>query len=138
MNLLHNALNNTQNDQIYELTFTKIKDMKYDILNELNLPNNVFIKCITSLQNYKYVDDLNEIREGSYIRWIKIENNKEVYLNKGALYCNLTITDKAVGIICKKIIGQYFTIYNLDQYIFFQKLSDQEISILTAIEQSCS
>jgi hypothetical protein len=136
MNLLHNALHNTKNDQIYDLTFRRIEEIKYAMLNELNLSPKLFIKIITSLKNYKYIDNLNEIREGSYIRWIKIDNddNNELYLNKGALYCNIVITDNAVGMICKKIIGQYFTIYNLDQYIFFQKLSEQEISILNAIE----
>jgi len=134
MNLLHNALHNTKNDQIYDLTFDKIKEMKYKILNELDLSPNLFIKFSTSLQNYKYIDDLNEIREGSYIRWIKLDKDNELYLNKGALYCNILITDNAVGMICKKIIGQYFTIYNLDEYIFFQKLSEQEISILNAID----
>lgn len=136
MELLYTALHNTKNDDIYDLTFNKINDMKYNILNELNLSTTLMDKFITALQNYKYIDDLNELREGSYIRWIKIVNNdNELYLNKGALYCNLLITDNAVGIVCKKIIGQYFTIYNLDQYIFFQKLSDQELSILNAIEQ---
>lgn len=137
MELLYNALHNTKYDSIYDLTFDKINYIKYNILNELELSTELFAKFIQSLQNYKYVDDLNELREGSYIRWIKIDkdNHNELYLNKGALYCNLLLTDNAVGIVCKKIIGQYFTIYNLDQYIFFQKLSDQELSILNAMEQ---
>jgi hypothetical protein len=137
MDLLYNALNNKKNDSIYDLTSHQMNNIKYNILKDLNLSNSAFTKFITSLQNYKYIDDLNELREGSYIRWIKIENdeNTELYLNKGAIYCNLLITDNGVGIVCKKIIGQYFTIYNLDQYIFFQKLSDQELSILNAIDK---
>lgn len=137
MDLLYNALNNKNNDSIYDLTNNQLNNIKYNILKDLNLSNSIFTKFITALQNYKYIDDLNELREGSYIRWIKIENdeNTELYLNKGAIYCNLLITDNAVGIVCKKIIGQYFTIYNLDQYIFFQKLSDQELSILNAIDK---
>ena len=132
--LLGNALHNNKNDQIYELTFNMIHDTKYNILNELHLPNELFIKFMTSLQNYKYIDDLNDLREGAYIRWIKIENNTNLYLNKGALYCNLLINENSIGIVCKKIIGQYFTIYNLDEYIFFQKLSNQEICILNEID----
>jgi hypothetical protein len=132
--LLGNALQNTKNEQIYELTLNTLHDIKYNILNELDLPNELFIKFMTSLQNYKYINDLNDLREGAYIRWIKIENNTNLYLNKGALYCNLLLTNNSVGIVCKKIIGQYFTIYNLDEYLFFQKLSDQEICILNEID----
>ena len=130
--LLHKALENTSNQSTYDLTYKKIHSMKEQILNELHLPDTTVEKYMILLDNYKYIEDLNDLREGSYIRWIHV-NNTNNNLNRGALYCNLQINSNEVGIICKKIVGSYFTIFNLDEYIFFQKLSDQEIIILNAI-----
>jgi len=56
-------------------------------------------------------------------------------LNKGAIFCNVNITDKGAGIVCKSMLNRkYFILTPIDEYIIFQKLSNQEIVILNAIE----
>ena len=56
-------------------------------------------------------------------------------LNKGAIFCNVSISDNGVGLVCKSIIhGKYFILNNVDKCVFFQKMSYQELLILHAID----
>lgn len=144
-NLLQEALENENNDAIYELTFKKIKQMKLNIFSQFDLSKKKQADFMKQLETYKYVDDLNDLRSGSYIRWIYIgedEENKEYYsddpedfhLNKGALFCDVKITDDGMVIVCKTFNGVFFQMLMNGDYLIFQKLSRQEHLILKAIE----
>lgn len=131
--LLHKSVNNKLNQAIYDLTFETISTMKKTILRELHMSTIQKEGILTALSDYRYVDDLNDMREGSYIRWIHIQ--PELVLHRGAIFCSINVTDRGVGVVCRTIgTRAYFTIYSIDEYIFFQKLSKQEKTILLAID----
>jgi hypothetical protein len=143
--LLHDALQNENNEAIYDLTFNKIKQMKKNILSQFDLSKTKEKEFLKQLEPYKYVDDLNDLRNGAYIRWIYIgddENNKDYYsddpedfhLNKGALYCDIKIKDDGIALLCKTFNGSYFELLMNGDFLLFQKLSKQEMLILKAIE----
>lgn len=142
---LHNALQNENNEAIYDLTFKKIKEMKINILNQFEISKKKQKELLKQLDTYKYVDDLNDLRNGAYIRWIYIgddEDNKDYYsddpedfhLNKGALYCDVKIIEDGTALVCKTFNGGYFELLMNGDYLFFQKLSKQEMLILKAIQ----
>lgn len=141
--LLQEALQNENNDAIYDLSFDNIKKIKKDILNQLDLTQKELSALMSKLKEYKYVDDLNDLRTGSYIRWIYIGNDEthdeymedEYYLNKGAIYCDVNITEDGMFIVCKSFSGKHFNLSMNGDYFLFQKLSQQEILILKAIDQ---
>lgn len=144
-NLLQEALENENNDAIYDLTFRKIKQMKLNIFSQFDLSKKKQNDFLKQLESYKYVDDLNDLRNGSYIRWVYIgddENNKDYYsddpedlhLNKGALFCDVNITEDGMSIKCKTFNGTYFQLLMNGDYLLFQKLSKQECLILKAME----
>ena len=85
------------------------------------------------LNNYRYIDAINELNYGSYIRWIDISNPEELILNKGALFCELSITDNGIYIICKSFKNKHFKI-KMDENLVFQKLSNQESVLLCAFD----
>lgn len=71
---LLNALNNESNESIINLTTKKIKEMNLNILKELHLPRDVTLNYMSKLKHYRYVDDLNDMKYGSFIKWIPIQN----------------------------------------------------------------
>lgn len=133
---LKKSLDNPNNSAIYDLTWKDIWIMMDNILKELPINKETQQTMFESLQNYRYIDNLNDLRDGSYIRWIHVTTEDEdLLLNKGAIFCNVNITDKGAGIVCKSMLNRkYFILTPIDEYIIFQKLSNQEIVILNAIE----
>jgi hypothetical protein len=77
---------------------------------------------------------MNELKYGTYIRWIPIEKPDKINLTKGALFCEMKITDEGIFLICKNFgYGKHFRI-SMDKNLIFQKLTEQEIVLLSALD----
>jgi len=135
--LLKKSLDNKLNMAIYNLTFQDILKMKNDILEDVGYNSKIKSGIIEKLKTYRYIDDLNDLRDGAYIRWLSINpsHDTQSILNKGAIFCNVSISPEGVSLMCKSVsTNKYFLLKNIDQYIFFQKMSYQELLILQAID----
>jgi hypothetical protein len=129
------ALDDESNETLFNFTTDQIREMNLNILKELHLPKNETIDIYNKLKNYKYVDEMNELKYGTYIRWIPIENPTNIHLTKGALFCEMKITDKGVFCICKNFgySKRHFNI-PMDKNLIFQKLTQQELVLLSALD----
>ena len=78
---------------------------------------------------------MNDLKYGTYIRWIPIENPENIQLTKGALFCEMKITNEGVFCICKNFgfKQRHFQI-SMDKNLIFQKLTDQELVLLSALD----
>ena len=135
VNKLMKALDNETNENLLNFTTQKITEMILNILKELKLSKKDTLELLSKLKNYKYVDEMNELKCGAYLRWIPMTNPDEIYLTKGALFCEFKITDNGVFMICKNFgfDSRHFRI-SLDNNLFFQKLTDQELVLLSALD----
>jgi hypothetical protein len=127
------ALENKQNDNILNLTFDKIKNINSDILTELKLPNKLKNEHLKSLKHYYFVDEITNLKHGTYIRWINMLDPEKV-LSKGAIFCDIKITDDGTKLVCKTFLNRYFQL-KMDEYLIFEKLTYQEQIILEAIHK---
>ena len=131
--LLH-ALNNEGNEAIVDLDYRKIAKAKNDILQQLNLPRAELIALQTKLKPYRYIDDLADIRYGSYIRWISLKNPSVIKLTNGGIICDIKApTQDDIIIKCKNRMNHIFQI-KMSEVILFQKLTEQEQVILSALK----
>jgi hypothetical protein len=132
---LLNALDDETNENLLDFTSKKLKEMTLKILNELNLSRNETISLFNKLKDYKYVDEMDDLKYGTFIRWIPIEDPDNISLTKGALFCELKITDNGVFCVCKNMgfPSRHFQIA-LDKNLIFQKLTDQELVLLSALD----
>lgn len=133
---LKKSLENQNNIPIYNLTWKDIREMIDNIVTSITSTKEEKQTLLSSLTHYRYVDNLNDLRDGSYIRWIRVNPGyTSIWLNKGAICCNVNITEKGAGIVCKYMrTGKYFILQPVEEYIIFQKLSNQEMTLLNAIE----
>ena len=129
------ALDDESNETLLNFTTDKIREMNLNILKELQLPRKETLEILNKLQDYKYVDEMNELKYGAYIRWIPIEDPKNIYLTKGALFCEMKITDDGVFCVCKNYgyKCRHFQI-SMDKNLIFQRLTDQELVLLSALD----
>jgi hypothetical protein len=109
--------------------------MNLKILKELHLPKKETTNIYNKLKDYKYVDEMNELKYGTFIRWIPIEDPTNIYLTKGALFCEMKITDECVYCVCKNLgfPVRHFSI-SMDKNLIFQKLTNQELVLLSALD----
>ena len=129
------ALDDESNEVLLNFTTEKIRLMNLNVLKELHLSKKETYDLLNKLKDYKYIDEMNELKHGAYIRWIPIEDPDDIQLTKGAIFCELKITDEGILCICKSygFPKRYFKI-SMDKNLIFQKLTDQELVILSALD----
>ena len=133
IHFLNHSLNNDNNESINNLTSELIKERKETILNELPITKKELGNLTKKLKGYRYVEELQELHIGCYIRWIKLKNlEDEIKLTNGALLCDIKIEDNIL-LVCKNNMNRIFNV-NMSENLIFQKLTDQEKIILYAID----
>jgi len=135
VNKLLKALDDESNDTLMNFTTKKIKEMNLNILKELQLTKKETLDLFNKLKDYKYVDEMSDLKYGTFIRWIPIEDPTNIYLAKGALFCEMKIKDEGVFCVCKNygFPPRHFQI-SMDKNLIFQKLTDQELVLLSALD----
>ena len=135
VNKLLKALEDETNENLFNFTSDKMREMNLKIIKELQLPRDESLSILKKLKEYKYVDEMSDLKYGTYIRWIPIDNPKQIGLTKGAIFCEMKITDEGVFLICKNLgySSKHFRI-SMDSNLIFQKLTDQELILLSALD----
>ena len=89
----------------------------------------------TKLADYRYVDELYQLQRGKHVRWIRIPTNTleniQPTLTNGGIVVDIKIQDTGVHVLCKN--GKRYIQYKFDDCLTYQKLSTDELLILTAI-----
>jgi len=130
---LEKAYNNEENSQLLELTNEKIETVKIQMLNKLNLNKKQFKEISKKLENYRYIDELPDLKYGSFIRWISLKNPEIIKLSNGGLVVEIKIELSGIKIVCKNNMNFFFQI-NMNENLIFQKLNNQESILLSALD----
>ena len=130
---LEKALDNNSNESIINFTTEKIKEMNWKIIQELKLDKLLALDYLGKLKGYKYVDELTDLKHGGFVRWIPIIDPDHLPLNQCGIVCDIKITDEGVFITCKNFMHRHYN-FKMDDVIIFQKLTSQELVILSALD----
>ena len=130
---LDKALHNENNESLMNLTFDKIEKKKKEILGELGLSKTVTKDLLTRLEDYRYVEELQELQIGNYMRWVDLKDPDNLELTNGAILSEIKVDDNTV-LVMKNFISRKFFQISIDENLIFQKLSDQEKIILYALD----
>ena len=127
------ALDNDENEHLINMTSEKLNNMKREILTEIQLSPQEVAEYMQKLKEYKYIDEMNHIRHGSFIRWIPISDPENIHLTSGGIICDIKIADSGVHLVCKNFAKKHYQI-KMDECLVFQKLSGQEQVLLAALD----
>jgi hypothetical protein len=127
------ALDNDDNESIMNLTSQKIMEMNLNILKELHLQRDTTLNYIKKLKGYRYIDEINDLKHGSFIRWIPITDPSYLPLHHCGMICEIKITDDGILITSKNFMHRHYT-FKMDECLIFQKLSTQEQIIINALD----
>ena len=88
---------------------------------------------LKKLRGYRYVDEIHDLKHGSFIRWIPIIDPNYLPLHYCGMICDIKITDNGVIITCKNFMHRHYT-FKMDETLIFQKLTTQETVIIQALD----
>ena len=140
--ILH-SLDNDRNLSISKLTYDKINNMKYNMLQRLGMNDEELESMLLKLGDYRYVEELQDIQHGAFIRYIPLtsKNNRnrnegsgdDIILKNGGFICDIKILGSGVQLLCRNHFRKIFQL-KLDEVLIFQKLSNQEEIILSVFD----
>lgn len=133
VDLLINALENEENSSMIELNSQKIKTLKNNILQKLQLDRDKLKLYHKKLKKYRYCSDLSDLQFGNYIRWISLKDPENIFLTNGAFFTDYIFENNMVYIVCKNSRNIIFRV-KFDEIIIFQKLNNQENVILSVLD----
>lgn len=133
VNTLLKAIDNDKNENIMKLSSAEIKREKNDILQKLGVKGNTLIDLHRRLKDYRYVDNLDQLNYGAYVRWINIKDPNDVYITTGGVVYDMKANNDTVLISCRSMYGKIYK-FDFNSCLVFQKLSKQERVILIAMD----
>jgi len=136
-----------------------ITQNKNDILQKLPLSRDELKTFHKKLKNYRYIDNLDDLKIGNYIRWINLgnllkreknekgqekgkeegekEEGKKEYplkLTNGGFICEIVESKEGKpNLLCKNNMNRIFEV-SLNKCIVFQKLNNHENIIMTILQ----
>jgi len=127
------SLDNENNSGIENLSTRKIKAIKNDYLQQLQLSRDELKDYHKKLKEYRTVDDLTNIQYGRYIRWISLKDPAKICLTNGGVIIDIQLLEDGIYLLCKNFRNKRMKI-KIDECFIFQKLTDQEKTIIAALD----
>jgi hypothetical protein len=115
------------------MTSGKIKELKNNILQKLYLDRDELLHYHKVLKEYIYIDELDEVKLGSYIRWFNIRKMENLKLTNGGIVVDFKQGNEDIIIVCKNPQGRFFSL-QLNKNIIFKKMSTQEKLLIKIID----
>ena len=127
------ALEDDENKCLLNLTTSKIKSIKNNVLQQLSLDREDLIILHDKLQEYRYVDEIPDVKYGCYIRWIRLKNPDEIKLTNGGVVIDVSVMKDDIYLTCKNNRNRMFKL-KMSENIIFQKLTEQEKILLSVLD----
>jgi len=140
MDELIRTIENDNNISVLNETFQSIKKSKEDILRSIELRGKLLQEYLKKLKHYRYIENIDQVRLGVFIRWIDLYDD-QLLLKNGGTICNIEYNndsdddDVNIRIMCnlRNYKKKYFTI-PFQKCLIFQKITDQEDLLLHILQ----
>ena len=127
------ALSKEENAYLIDLTIHDVTRQKHEALSALMLPLAELRAMHEKLKHYRFVQTLDDMRFGGYVRWINLSNPEHLTLTNGGIVCDMKAGKGGdAHVVVKNNLHRLFQI-SLSKVLMFQKLTDQERIILHAM-----
>lgn len=133
MNDLLDALENEGNTSIMKLNNRKIKSIKNNVLQSLQLDNDILKSYHKKLKDYRYCGEFPDVQMGYFCRWINLKNPENVRLTNGGIIIDFKLYDDGLQLVCKNNRNMIMQI-KFNEIMLFQKISNQEKVILSVLD----
>lgn len=133
MSKLISAIDTNKYDNLLNQTNETIDQTKKQMLLNLHLSKKDYHNVLNKLKHYQFVDELSDMKYGSYIRWINLTNVETLKLTNGGIVCEIKMGEKGMIIVCRNNMNRFFQ-FNANETLIFRKMTDQELILLSALD----
>ena len=136
INAILSAMNKTENNTIANMTLKKITSRRHEILSSLNLTTEKMEEFERKLHMYRVIEDPWDLKHNQLIRWIplrSLETRPYVTLG-GTLFRVRENVEEKVHIVTIRNIKKFVYNIRFELNVVFQRLSQEELMILRAVE----
>ena len=124
-----------KNGPFEQYLFDTNRQFNKNVLNELQLTKKKINEILEKLKNYKYVEEVDNLKCGAFIRWISLNDDmNKIKLHNPVIICEIKFTDIGTILLCKNFINHHRTI-KLDECLIFQKFTDDEIIMINIVDK---
>ena len=131
---LLSALDNPKTDYLENKTFKTINEEVFQVIQSMHFSEQKSRELCEKLIGYRFVDEIYQLHKHKTIKTLPIKyNGKPGVLHTYARLANIKFIDKGAYVLCLNFPNKYSQ-YHFDDYLTFQKLSEEEELILHAYE----
>ena len=139
INAILSAMNKTENNTIANMTLKKITARRHEILSSLNLTTEKMEEFERKLHMYRVIENPWDLKHNQMIRWIplrSLETRPYVTLG-GTLFRVRENVEEKTHIVTIRNIKRFVFNIRFELNVVFQRLSQEELMILRAVEYVC-
>ena len=107
--------------------------MKNNILQRMLFDREELKMYHKLLTHYRYIDEIDELKYGSYIRWFKLKDKETLKLMNGGFIIEIKQNSKNEIVIVCKNYGRLFSL-KMNETIIFQKNTSQEELLIKILD----
>ena len=136
INAILSAMNKAENNTIANMTMKKITARRHEILSSLNLTTEKMEEFERKLHMYRVIENPWDLKHNQLIRWIplrSLEVRPYVTLG-GTLFRVRENTEEKMHIVTIRNIKKFVYNIRFELNVMFQRLSQEELLILRAVE----
>lgn len=109
-----------------------IRERKTIILKKITLDKKEMNHYQTLLLHYRYVDEVDELRLGSYLRFFKLDTDT-LELGRGGFLADIQVHHQRIVLLFKNR-NRFFRL-KMDECFLFQKNTEQENLLIQILDQ---
>ena len=109
-------------------------EINLEVLSDLELNEEDTYNFLSKLKEYKYIDEVDDLKYGSFIRWIPLTDPENLPLHHSGMICEVRFTEDGTIIICKNFMHRHYSI-KMDECLIFQKFSNDEKMMIELIDK---
>jgi hypothetical protein len=119
-------------------TFEKyITDMNNKInmvvLQNLNIDREIIKELLKKLHNYKFIEEIDDLKCGTCIKWIALDNINNINLNTFGIICEIKFTNEGTNIVCKNFSHRHYTL-KMEDCLIFQKFTKDDLDVIKMVD----
>lgn len=133
MGRLLTAIDKNKYDNLLDETNETIEQTKQQMLLHLHLSKKDLHNVLNKLKHYQFIDDVSDMKYGSYIRWINLTNVETLKLTNGGIVCEIKRGENGMIIVCRNNMNRFFQ-FNVNETLIFRKMTNQELILLSALD----
>jgi hypothetical protein len=103
------------------------------VLQNLDIDGETVRELLAKLHNYKFIEEIDDLKCGTCIKWIALDNIENINLNTFGIICEIKFTNEGTNIVYKNFTHQHYTL-KMEDCLIFQKFTKNDLDVIKMVD----